>query len=396
MTTGDKYASMNIRLAIISHMFPSVLNPSFGKFVKDQSILIQQHSDSQIKLFVPTPFSIPFTKRYSNNNSPLISDKVEAQRVNYVSFPRKKLASLIRNFLSNTLSKAISSEHFDLFHFHSLYPDGLFIPKLKKKGAKVVLTMHGSDWYKNIHNSALMQLLYQSLANADKILLVGSGLFEEVKKTYPELSPKLFLIGNFIDEDQYLLPSENSRMKAKQLLNWDPSKLHFVSVSNFKVEKGLDVLLDSIQNNNFEGLNIQFHIVGVTDSKLPEKYKNIPSVSFYKPVSPRDLIQFYYAGDAFVSPSRREGFGLALIEAAACGLPLVATSTGIASSFVNEHVGVLCTPNSIDNLASAIKILSEKIHTYSSDEIRSLAVSEFGKYSFSRKLFNQYSEVLNQ
>jgi glycosyltransferase involved in cell wall biosynthesis len=106
----------------------------------------------------------------------------------------------------------------------------------------------------------------------------------------------------------------------------------------------------------------------------PEKSNLISQISklkleneiFLLPFQPEEeLINFYHACDVFVLPSifKSEAFGLVLIEAMACGKPVISTELGTGTSFVNRDgvTGFVVPPRNAKALAEAInKILSDK------------------------------------
>ena len=66
------------------------------------------------------------------------------------------------------------------------------------------------------------------------------------------------------------------------------------------------------------------------------------------------LVRLYAAADLAVVPSREEPFGLAALEALACGLPVVASSVGGLREYVDDSVGRLVRPDDPGELAHAI------------------------------------------
>jgi len=70
-------------------------------------------------------------------------------------------------------------------------------------------------------------------------------------------------------------------------------------------------------------------------------------------LAPHDLIQLYNIADAFVLPSRGEGWGRPYIEAMAMGLPVIATNWSGPTEFVTKHNGYLLPLNQINPLVDA-------------------------------------------
>jgi glycosyltransferase involved in cell wall biosynthesis len=66
-----------------------------------------------------------------------------------------------------------------------------------------------------------------------------------------------------------------------------------------------------------------------------------------------ELSSYYQLADVFVSASLHEGFGVPLIEAMACGVPVVASRAG-AMSWVVDDAGLICEPGSADDMAEKV------------------------------------------
>jgi glycosyltransferase involved in cell wall biosynthesis len=75
--------------------------------------------------------------------------------------------------------------------------------------------------------------------------------------------------------------------------------------------------------------------------------------------------EYLRAADLFVSPSDYEGFGLTIVEALACGLPIVTTAVGVASEIVrNDWNGFSCPPKDPAALSAAIELALQQRHRW--------------------------------
>jgi glycosyltransferase involved in cell wall biosynthesis len=89
---------------------------------------------------------------------------------------------------------------------------------------------------------------------------------------------------------------------------------------------------------------------------------NLPDIYFLGRVPKNDLVYAYLSADIFVFPTLEEGLGIALLEAMASGLPVVASRTsGVSDVVINGKTGILVSPRNIEALADAIiKVLNNE------------------------------------
>ncbi|WP_421772998.1 glycosyltransferase [Gracilimonas sp.] len=388
-----------MKIALISHLYPTELHPAHGKFIKDQFELLTYSSKHEAELFVPTPYSIPFTKRNNRNNARLL-DPEESTRIKYLSFPKKQFPKTIATSLSKNVLQSLQKMSADLVHIHWLYPDGLCIPALKKAGYKTVLTIHGSDWYQTRNDPELVELLHEVLQKTDRVLYSGPQLKADMEAVYPELASKSDIIYNMVDEHVYQVSDEETKQKTLKALGWKPNRIHALTVANIREEKGVDILVDAIQSNP-KLKKIDFHLVGASrgDAFSKSFFRSISQVSnifYHPPVSPEELLIHYSAADFFVLPSRREGFNVSILEAMSCGLPVVCTDVGGNSKIVEESTGVLCSEISAGEISSAIINLLSSLKNYDPSHIHQKIENQFGREAFKQTLLAQYEKALSE
>jgi glycosyltransferase involved in cell wall biosynthesis len=119
----------------------------------------------------------------------------------------------------------------------------------------------------------------------------------------------------------------------------------FVCVSRLSPEKGVDVLVRA-----FEGVPGTLVAIGDGPQEAGLRASAPPNVRLVGRVERDDLPGWYAAADAFVMPSRSETWGMAMSEAAAAGLPVVATEApGAAYELVEEGVNGFRVPVDDEN-----------------------------------------------
>lgn len=179
----------------------------------------------------------------------------------------------------------------------------------------------------------------------------------EAKDLFKEngVRPHIEVMPLGVDETRY-----NENVKP---LNFDFPLNSFVFLSVFKwgLRKGYDLLLKAYLEEFSPDDNVSLLMVSRTDvNHNPDKIKQdflqarnavskpdaeLPHIALYdKPIKEKDMPKLYRAGDAFVMPSRGEGFSLPLVEAGASGLPLITTYCSGQREFLLKDSSFLIEP----------------------------------------------------
>lgn len=124
---------------------------------------------------------------------------------------------------------------------------------------------------------------------------------------------------------------------------------------------------------------------------------NLSDNIHYQGICPNEeLPSLIHKHDIVVSASLYETFGITLIEAMACGKPVVATKCGGPEETVNVKVGVLVEKADLQSLAEGIKYVIENYEKYNPEEIRAYAVRNYGQEVAIERLDNIFEEVLGK
>ena len=139
-----------------------------------------------------------------------------------------------------------------------------------------------------------------------------------------------------------------------------------LNVGRINVRKNLERLVEAVSILSGKGFPHQLVIVGKQDwmaDRVLQKVRDLSlesKVRFVGYVPTGHLPVFYNAADLFVYPSICEGFGIPLVEAMACGVPIV-TSLGSSLEEVASDAAVLADPYSVSSIADALeKVLSDE------------------------------------
>lgn len=384
--------SFPFKIAIVSHSYPSVSDPSRALFVKNEARLIS--SDHSVEIHLLSAFTLPFMKRAKRHQHPL-EDTLPLHQSTYLSVPRRNLSALTQFFISRSLLKSIVKQQPDIVHLHSLFPSGGAAKALKKKGYPVVLTIHGGDWYYNLPRPRLMKRLIDSLHHCDRIVCVGQQLIKDISDYEPALEKKLIHIPHGIDTNIFCRAEEPTGAKKK--LRWAPEKTHLLAVGNLFRVKGFDLLLTAFSEIT-QRPGCHLHIISHREERdAKREVENImkekdlkAQVTFYGRQSPEELVQFYRAADILISSSRKEGFGLVVAEAMACGTPVLATRSGGPEEILTDKTGMLVD---IEKLATGLEKMISKVNLYDPDYLHAYIDKNYSLSSKMDNLNQVYSEL---
>lgn len=134
-----------------------------------------------------------------------------------------------------------------------------------------------------------------------------------------------------------------------------------LSVGKLASHKGTDILLKAI-SLLYHRFKARTKLLLIGTGQREDEYKTLAKrlgiqdfVAFLGRVDSSKLFEAYAAADVFAFPSLHESFGIALVEAAACGKPIVSTKVGVASDIIKDSEnGFLCNSNDPLDLASKI------------------------------------------
>lgn len=132
-----------------------------------------------------------------------------------------------------------------------------------------------------------------------------------------------------------------------------PGKLRLLFVGRINQRKGIKYLLDALQLVGSE--QVELTVCGRVVDDL-ELFRSFGDRVLIRPnVSAEELVAAYQAADLFVFPSVAEGFGQVLLEALACGLPILSTTHTAAPDLIeNGRQGFIVEPRSAEQLAERI------------------------------------------
>ncbi len=283
----------------------------------------------------------------------------------------------------------------DVMQVHSSIWAGVAAAAIKKDtGVPYVVTEHrGRFVTPNPHAAELFRdwhlpLVREAFANADQIVVVSDALKEKIAGIAGVAEENILTIPNLTDTD-FFHPRHGGR---------PPGTFTFFSLAHLVPEKGMHTLIRAagllkeqkpdfrliIGGDGTEGASLK---KAVRDASLNEVVRFTGRLS-------RDKVRdWLHQAHAFLLPSHFEAFGVVLIEAMACGLPVIAPRSGGPEYLINEKTGILVNPGDSSALAGAMGRMIDGIDGYDQTQIRAYATERFSPGVVAGQYAAQYEKV---
>lgn len=189
-------------------------------------------------------------------------------------------------------------------------------------------------------------LIADCLLYFSDVVLTPSEYYIQKSKHLKRISYKVKPIPNGINLDNFNVTY--TKNEARNRLNLPINKKIILFVGSLTPRKAPDVLLNSMKLilEKFSDSYLIFVGDGYLKSELEKRATELnifQSVDFSGFVDEKLKLFYYYSADIFVLPSFSEGFGIVLLEASACGLPLVVSSLEVFNSIVTDEYNGLFT-----------------------------------------------------
>lgn len=235
----------------------------------------------------------------------------------------------------------------------------------KKLKAKLAAIARGDDVHAwPTQNPALVHNLHEVFNKADLLLANSHGLGNDLNKWFrKEQNCRVHIIYNGIDADKFR-PVRNSHQKNNLRIQAKlPEQVKLlICVATPVILKGWLELLEAVKNigKEFDHWRLlavfpKYHYADMLDlSKIVKSLGIESKVILRGAVDHDDMPKFFQMADAFVLPSHNEGLSNSLLEALACGLPVIATKVGGHPEVLKGCNAILVKPRSVNALKEAI------------------------------------------
>ncbi|MGL4656094.1 MAG: glycosyltransferase family 4 protein [Sarcina sp.] len=275
----------------------------------------------------------------------------------------------------------------DLIHVH--WPVTQYLAKLYKilYNTPYVTTLH----IKNTKKTFLHQ-------KPDAMIAISREILDDTFNIYNMKRDNVYTIFNGVDEREFCNnTTEDERIFLKKELEIDNNYINILQVGSICKRKGIDILIKACSKLNESGIKFNLILLGSGDTEWlnglikEHKIKNIKVYPF------QDTKKFYDISDICVLASRKEGFGLVVIEAMLNKKPVIRTNTEGAVDQINHlESGIIFEQDNYEELYYYLKklILDKNLREEISENGFNFAKSNFTSEIMAQNTIKAYRKIL--
>lgn len=353
-----------IRILTFSTLYPNASRPQHGVFVENRLRYLVASGQVEATVLAPSPWfpsanpSFGDYARYARVPRHEKRHGLEIFHPPYLVVPKigMSIAPLLLYAAARSAFRALlaSGRHFGLIDAHYFYPDGVSAVMLGREfGLPVVITGRGTDLNQIPEHSLPRRQILWAARRAAGLITVCQSLKESLVALGAE-AEKIHVLRNGVDLGQFR-PLDRERIRREFGLT-GPT---LVSVGALIPRKGHDLVLQALSDLP----NVTLLIAGegperANLERLASQLGLADRVRFLGQVAHEALASLYNAADISVLASSSEGWANVLLEAMACGTPVVATNVSGTPEVVRApEAGALIENRTSAGIATAVRRL---------------------------------------
>ncbi len=383
---------MKKSILLLPTAYPNIYNDHSSIFVQDQAKALAKHDDIDVSVVGAIPISFKYIwkkKMFKFGSFRYEENDVKVTLFLFPSIPKlKRFNNFIRYVLNKRLIRKCSKvSKIDLIHVHNSVAGEAALWYKKRFNIPYCITEHSTAYARNLVKLDEIKK-YKKIYQNSKCNIAVSQEFSNLLQNMFDLD--FVYIPNIVDTIFFIPPKEKDKNK----------KFKFINIGYLEKKKNQIHLIKAFVKAFKDNENVNLSILG----DGPE-YENLKKeieingmqkqITLYGFATRGEVLKELQSSNVFVLSSDYETFGVVLIEAMSCGLPIVATKCGGPESIINnEKLGLLVDKNDTEALAGAM----EKVYNgkYDSEYIRDYCINNFSENAVAFKLNKIYEEILCQ
>ncbi len=353
-----------IRLLTFSTLFPNRERPNHGVFVENRLRHLVASGEVDATVVAPVPFfpsTAPIFGEWATFARVPRQEERNGLLVHHPAYPvipkvGMSAAPYLLYLASLTLLRRLIAQgsRFDAIDAHYMYPDGVAAVWLGRRlGLPVMITARGTDITLIPRYSLPRRMILGAIADASRLITVSAALKQGLV-TLGAPAGKVTVLRNGVDTALFR-PVEREAMRATLGLR----RPTLISIGLLIERKGHHRVIDAMQQ--LPGHELLIVGEGPERGRLQAQIDRLGLGERVRLLGARphaDLPPLYSAADALVLASSREGWANVLLEAMACGTPVIASNIPGNDEVVQEPAaGIIVGSNDASGIADAVRRL---------------------------------------
>ena len=352
-----------MKVLTFSSLYPNAARPAHGVFVETRLRQLLASGQAQSTVVAPVPW-FPFTHAaFGEYAAHARAPRFETRNGIEVFHPRfpvlPKVGMTLAPFLLYRavlalVGRLVRGHAFELIDAHYFYPDGVAAAMLGRRlGLPVVVTARGTDINLIAQYRLARRMIRWTARQAAAVVTVSQALKDRLVALGVERG-RIHVLRNGVDLELF---APDARASLRAALGMRGTTL--ISVGNLLAFKGHGIAIEAL--SLLPGCELVIAGDGpdrAAFQALARQCGVAARVRFVGSLSQQELRSYYCAADALVLASSREGWPNVLLEAMACGTPVIATDVGGVCEIVTApEAGIVLEARSPAALARGVQRL---------------------------------------
>lgn len=343
-----------MHICFITNKYPNPIEPNVTVFLQQLVVTIAKKG---IKCSVISPVPTNLNSKYKEfpfkRTDTFDGTDIDVYFPHYFGLGQRDIAffnpaKITTHYFSSAVKSVIKSmpNTPDYFYAHFVTPAGITAARMGRVYNKPAFLAYGEATLNTINHYG-KKAVANELKTLNGVIAVSSQNKQMIEPFVPHKITQVF--PNAIDGSVFIPKDKN---KCQKKLGISNNKFVISFVGSFDERKGINRLCEAVRLLNDDSISI---ICAGKGSLSP----TVENCIFAKPVLHEDLPDFLSASDIFVLPTQNEGCCNAIIEAMACGLPIISSDLSFNDEILDSTNSLRIDPNDVGAIAHAIKTLKD-------------------------------------
>ncbi len=366
-------------IVFLARWYPHRYDPMLGLFVQRHAEAAAQYDDISV-IYVHADDQI-------QQKFDIVDETVNNVRTIRVYYRKSwsKIISLFRFFKANNKALKLLPKP-DIIHVHILTRLGLVALRQKRlHGTPYIITEHWSRYLPgNDFNGLLRKKLTKTVVRHASAVTTVTDILAKAMQSHGLRNENYSIVPNVVDINAF---------KPQPHHNEVPKIIHVSCFEN--KSKNITGLIDALQILEERDIKFQFTFIGdgidfAMIKDYVKKLQHQENIRFTGILEGQDYVGELSSGDFLVLSSNYETQGVVLLEAFACGMPVVSTNVGGIPEIVNENNGILVPPHDPTKLADAMQTMLQTYQNYDVNTLRDSVIKKFSNETVGKLLSSLY------